>query len=110
MVILQRNLCSTFVLVLAAGLVALPVLGARLEDLVFALPLLTSVWASIAAVSASRRRPERRAAWIWFAIACAIAAVASVEALAEAIAGGSSVIGLYLGLGASLAVVAGTAV
>jgi diguanylate cyclase (GGDEF)-like protein len=79
------------------------------QDALFAIPLVTSVWATRRGLAAARRQPERRVAWTAFAGACGIAAVASliaISALVGAPQGGR--IGLYIGLAASACVLLGT--
>jgi diguanylate cyclase (GGDEF)-like protein len=101
---------GAFVIALAAGPMVLPVLGVHVADLIFALPLITCVWAAIAAFSASRRCPERRLGWLWFSGACAVAALASVFGIVGKVTGGGATAALYVGLIASgcLVVAGGT--
>ncbi|MCW2992062.1 MAG: diguanylate cyclase protein/HDIG protein, partial [Solirubrobacterales bacterium] len=89
------------------ALVALLCVGVLPAQLLFTAPLVTSVWATIRAFGAARRRPARRAPWLCFGGSCAIAAVASVLGITQELVGGSATAGLYLGLVASLALVAG---
>jgi diguanylate cyclase (GGDEF)-like protein len=70
--------------------------------------LAASVWATRRGLAAARRQPERRIAWTAFAGACAIAAVASLSAVAALVGapqGGR--IGLYIGIAASACVLLG---
>src|SRR4051794_36198806 len=105
----RRDSSGAFVLALAAGPFLLPVIGLHLRDLMFAIPLLTSVGGATMATAAARRRPERRLPWSWFAAACGIAAVASILGLVAAIAHTEPTAALYAGLGASGCVLAATA-
>ncbi|MFL5844916.1 MAG: diguanylate cyclase [Solirubrobacteraceae bacterium] len=70
-------------------------------QLLFATPLAVSAWATIAAIGAARRHPTRRAPWICFGVACAIAGGSSALALLDERAG------LYAGLAASVGVLLG---
>ncbi len=95
---------------LAAGPFVLPVLGVRLADLLFGVPLVVLPWAAAAALAAGRRRPERSGAWRWIAVACASAAFASALGVVTQVAGAGATAGLYAGLAASACMVVGGAV
>src|SRR4051794_38286816 len=94
---------GAFVIALAAGPFVLPVLGVHVGDLLFAIPLITTIWGAVAAFAASRRCHDRRTAWLWFSAACAIAAAASVLGVVGSITGKGATAGLYVGLAASVA-------
>jgi diguanylate cyclase (GGDEF)-like protein len=103
----RRDSSGAFVLALAAGPFVLPVIGVRLADLLFGLPLITCVWASVAAFQASRRRPERRIPWLWFSASCAIACSASMLGIVGKISGHGATAGLYVGAVASGCILGG---
>jgi diguanylate cyclase (GGDEF)-like protein len=103
----SRDSSGAFVLVLAAGPFLLPVIGVRPHDLLFALPLLTCVWATCMAFAAARRCPVRRTAWICFGASCGIAGAASLLAIVSAVSGGVDTVSLYIGLVASVFLAAG---
>src|SRR5688572_21545937 len=102
----RRDSSGAFVLALAGGPFLLPVIGVRLQDLIFLVPLMLAVWATCMAVGAARRRPARRLAWSALAAGAGITVVASALAVIAAVSGTAPTIGLYVGLAASVALVA----
>jgi diguanylate cyclase (GGDEF)-like protein len=103
------DISGLFVLTVAAGPMLLPALGIALKDIAFAPSLVFACWAASRCWSAARRAPERRAAWATLGLACGIAAVASAVSIATAIGGTWQNAGLYVGLGASAALILATA-
>ena len=102
----QRGESSgAFVLALAGGPFLLPVIGVRVQDLIFAIPLLTLVWATCMAAGAARRRPARRVAWTLLAVSSGVGALASALAIVAAVGGHELTVPLYIGLAASVALV-----
>ena len=80
------------------------------QDILFAAPLGLSIWATRRGLATARRQPERQTAWRLFSAACGIAAFASITALAGAAgAPQGGLAGLYVGLVASLCIMAGAA-
>jgi diguanylate cyclase (GGDEF)-like protein len=104
----RRDTSGAFVLALAAGPFVLPIIGVRLQDLLFAVPFVMCVWGMVMAAGAARQRADRRLMWLSFAAACGIAAAASLLGIVAAIRGDDSVAALYVGLAASCAITLGT--
>ena len=102
---------AAFAVAIATGPFVLPVLGVRLGDLVFAVPLIVLAYAAAVCLAAARRSRTRRVAWSLFAAACGTASVASLLGLAAALAGigiGTN-LAFYTGVAGSVALVAACA-
>lgn len=84
----------------------LPVLGVQLSDLVFAVPLIVLVLASIACFDVARVRAPRRPMFALLAATGAIAALASALGIAAALAHLPAAIPFYVGCAASLTLAA----
>jgi diguanylate cyclase (GGDEF)-like protein/putative nucleotidyltransferase with HDIG domain len=74
---------SAIFVVFAAGPLLLPLIGAQLDVIAFATPLLFSAFATWRCALAARRSRPRRWVWVAFATATAFAMVASAIALAD---------------------------
>jgi len=92
---------------LAAGPFLLPVVGVKLGDLVFAVPLGILVFAGIHCLGTARRSAQRRSVWVWLAGACALAGAASLVAVLSSILGQQLLGAYYIGALASVALLGG---
>ena len=90
---------------IAGGPMVLPVLGVRLEDLLFLLPMIVLPWMARCSYSAARVRPDRAAMWWWMAAAAAVTIVASLLGLVTELTGHGAIAGLYLGIAGSACLV-----
>jgi diguanylate cyclase (GGDEF)-like protein/putative nucleotidyltransferase with HDIG domain len=106
----RRDVSGPLVLLLV-GPWLLPLIGLRLRDMTFGIPLVLLAFGAVAAVSAVRRVPERRAVWVSLAAAAIFGAAASVVAVIGSILTGSAGIAtFYLGSAASVALLVGVTV
>ncbi len=96
-------------LAIAGGPFVLPVLGLRMADLLFVIPLILLPYGTSMAIGAARRRPERRLAWWAYAAACGTATAASLLGLIEALGGGNERLAFYGGFVSSAFLVVGGA-
>jgi diguanylate cyclase (GGDEF)-like protein len=88
--------------VFAAGPLLLPLIGAQIEVIAFATPLIFCLFAGWRCVLAARRSPQRAPLWITLAGAVATAAAASIVALLSS----DSHAAFYVGTAASALLVA----
>ena len=89
----------------------LPLVGVGMGDIVFLIPLILLVFATARARAAAVREPIWRQVWRLLAVCGALGAVASALAVADSLVAGSvGVLGFYVGAGASVALLGGTAV
>src|SRR4051812_47508575 len=92
---------SAIFVVFAAGPLLLPLVGAQIEVIAFATPLLFCLFAAWRSVVAARRSPGRGPVWIGLAASVMTAAGASVVALVSSDAHAA----FYVGTAASLLLV-----